>query len=706
MHLDKMNKEETKKMEEELSPKTLDGHVFPMQFDDEPPEELLFPHFKRGLNGERVMVFADEFADGKIPEDLEFLPGHVMPGKKFTGSEFDAVVYNDPTLNLPYQQWKQLQVPSAADVLAAVTSEAVVPMAIRFGMDEDDEQSTVFSTPKGLVLQTKADTIRITNFGLEVMEKNLLVRDGKEIGFEIGLAIECLGERFHLVLASVDIDSAVKCIQKKNPQCILKNDTKRGMSYVSNFIREKLATCPKRTVYLSPGFTRIGEKWVYVHDGLRSFAPGIMFRCNKSIGRISGVNMQTSFQYAWEVLALTDKLELILPLFLLMHLGVLFNLFRAAGCPPRFVTFLAGTTGSMKTSLALCLFNLFERVVEKPAANFFDTETALEQKLGTAYSQVLLVDDFCPAVTSSNGKQKLSRLETIIRFVGDQISKARSTPHLTLAKEYVPVGCCLVTGESTGGSRSSLLRCLVLPIEKGAVDGKLLAKYQNQPLLLQTHMTHVVEWAGAYGNDIVSFLKQNFLAERQAFAPCVRELRLVDTGAILMLTARTILQYASDIGVFSAEQISSTSAVWRDTLKCALQISESSTKELNPLTMYLTAIMDIRNAGKLPLACGQAAYIASEHVGYIDGDLWWVRPEDIFQRVIKYWKGVDQIFPLRDSEVRKLLAQHKLIEVEHGTRGGQERVSYTKKTTLDGRPRMLVLRADAAKDYLDRELDS
>ena len=115
--------------------------------------------------------------------------------------------------------------------------------------------------------------------------------------------------------------------------------------------------------------------------------------------------------------------------------------------------------------------------------------------------------------------------------------------------------------------------------------------------------------------------------------------------------------------------------------------------------------MLIHKTDKYILAATQSAYVASEHVGYINGDTWWLRPEDLYQSVVRYWKGLDQMFPLRDSDIRKLLAQNGLIEVEHSTRNGEERVSYTRKTTLEGRPRMLVLRVEAARKYLDSALD-
>ena len=91
-------------------------------------------------------------------------------------------------------------------------------------------------------------------------------------------------------------------------------------------------------------------------------------------------------------------------------------------------------------------------------------------------------------------------------------------------------------------------------------------------------------------------------------------------------------------------------------------------------------------------------------MGFQDGDCWWLRPDDTFQAVKRYWKSAGQIFPLRDSDIRKQLHAHNLIEVTAEQRNGREKILYTKKSsTLPGRPRFLVLRANDAADYLEHE---
>lgn len=687
-------------MEDHLAPRNADGLIEPIEYHNKPPQEKLYPHFRFGSNGVRPIVFADEFADGRIPEDLEYLPGHEKPGcRPFDGTNLDVIVYDDPVQNLTYSQWLTMQ---QAQQLQTWGLSALLSAASAIQETQVPARTALPATKEGLQMQTDWGISTIANFDVIVRAKCTYIQRNQEARIEIQLTVRCLGSEHDFSFATTELDNALKLIQQRIPEAMVE---KNASSQITTYIRRQLSTCPSRAILQSTGFALVGGQWIYVHDGAASPDSSTSFQTGKHIGCRPNLSPQNAFGWAMGVLALSSRQELMLPLLLLMHLGPLFELFRQAGYPPRFVTFLAGTTGSLKTSLSLAFFRLFAEDSEQPEANFLDTETALELKLRSACSRVLLVDDYCPAVTTTSGKQKLSKLEMVIRFIGDQISKSRSNPKLTLAEESSPACCCIVTGESTGGSRSTLLRCLVLSITKGDIDGTALERYQQDPLLLQTHFNHFLAWCGERGDLIIDFLKRESPVERCHFTKCVRERRLADTGACLMLTARLLLQYAVDIRAVNHTDRLSYEAQWRQTLEIALDASETATRDLDPITMFLKALFDLRQGGKLPLAPESASYAAEKHFGFLRNDQWWLRPTDTHQLVVKYWKGLGHIFPLRENETRKLLAANNLIETEHeSTANGRGKTLYTCKSSLPNRDRMLVLRLDIARDHLEREL--
>ena len=681
-------------MERALIPRTADGLIEPMIFLNEPPKEKLYPHIGV-VNGAIVpMVCASDFEGGNPPDYLDYQLGHERPGApRFDGTNFDSIIYQNPVLNLP--RCDQLILHHAKESLA---HSASLPSAIK-PLPGQDEQ--VFSTEAELKLRTPRTCISLTNFGLRVTERRHILARNAQPFDEIELVVTCSGRVRKLTISPEQVENALRIIQSKIPECRVTTAIKKAPALISDYVREQLDSCPELTVLKSTGFFNRQDRWFYIHDGVPSPWPDVIFATGKHIPCRRDLAPPAAFKRVLGILDLSKRLELMLPLFLLLHLGPLFELFHEAGHPPRFVVFLAGTTGSLKTSLALALLRIFQEDDSRPEANFMDTEAALEAKLGGAHGRVLLVDDFCPAVTTASGKAKTAKLEMIIRFIGDQISKSRCKPNMRRGVEYEPAGCCLVTGECTAGSRSSLLRCLVLPIDRGDISGELLETYQLDPELLQTHLHQFLLWSGDHGHEIQMYIRAHFSDWRQQFAKVVRELRLADSGAVLMLMAHILFEYGLEIGTFRPQEIEALEKRWKNALETALRTSEDYTREADPLTMYLTALFHLYHTGKLQLASCSATYSPSRHIGFCAGEVWWLRPEDVFRAVVRYWQEIGQIFPLRDRDVRKLLAANGLIEVAVETRDCAKKEMFVRKASVPGRPRMLALRSDSAKIYLE-----
>lgn len=291
-----------------------------------------------------------------------------------------------------------------------------------------------------------------------------------------------------IVLNSAEIDNSVRIIQARLPACHLAPDAKNGAAHVAAFIRDQLDRCAEVFVLRSAGFIQLPAGWLFSCDNGAQSYPDVLLETGRHLMLDPQLSAPQAFFRVLDVLKLSPRLELMLPILLLMHLGPLFPFFQAAGHQPRFVTFLAGTTGSLKTSLALALA-IYAEDSHTPPATFNDTVTALEQKLGHANGSVLVIDDFCPAVTTAASKEKAAKLEAVIRFVGDGVSKSRCKAILSRAAEYPPSGCAFVTGELTGGSHSSYLRCLILAVEKGDIDGHLLEAFQLHPEMISTHLS-------------------------------------------------------------------------------------------------------------------------------------------------------------------------------------------------------------------------
>lgn len=705
-----MTKEELEQgmrdMDRALLPHTKDGYIDPMHFFGGSAEQLYYPIPKRTEeNDGPPMYFAEDFVGGKIPDYLTYEPGHEKPGAI---TYLDSIVYDNPLLNLSYPQWRQvtgatkLKKLEPCQVQIQVKSERTYTdsPALPLGYEEDGFRLEPRSD--GLFLFDDNGQTRFSNFTLAIRECRYLHERGKPAAQELQLEVQCGGRTHTMIVSCQELDNIGRILQQKVPNAIISVSLAKTSALLTNYVRSMIEYAPIKHVYRHTGFECINGQWIYVHDSAAPPSSDVELRTGFHIGCDPHTGPKLAFRNAMGILQLSLKESLMVPLMLEAHLAPLVQLFDQAGHVPRFVVFLNGTTGSLKTSISMCIYRLFQQQKESPEANFTDTETALEVKLASTHSRVLVVDDFQPPVTASAGKTKLERLEMIIRFVGDRIGKARSNCELGLVEQCPPSCCCVVTGEDTGGSHSSLLRCLVLRLRKGDIDGPRLKRFQDDPLLLQTHFYHFLAWCGRHGESIIRMIRDEFEVQRQFFSQVAKEPRLIDTGATLHITANILLQYGAEIGaVPDSEQVYDQ---WTRALYTALQLSEEYSHSMDPLAMYLQALFDLNQSGKLAVAPCEEAYVPEKFFGYKAGDYWWLHARTIFPHIVRYWNEFGVRFPLSVGKIIELLAHHGLIEMDHETRNSKVKILYSKRSSLPGRPRMLVLNAPAAKIYLEKHV--
>lgn len=696
-------------MERALTPRDKNGLIIPITIASE-PEVAFYPVRAPDADGNVTpMWFADEFTDGLTPSDLRYVEGCRFPSQlQPAGIVCEKVVFRNPLYNLSPAQNRALQVrtnPTAA--LYGSRKLDIVASAENTASEEASLDDLILPSPKGLMIRTAKGDYPLCNFDIKALEHRIVhgKHESEPPRDEFEILVSCKGKERVLRIPASDMDNVVKRIQAAMPMCAVAPTISKAVPSIVNYVRQQLSALDDHHYIQRTGFMEFGNEWVYVEDCATPPNKNVIFDTGRSICVDPALSAADAWRIALDFLNVSTKACLMIPLFLMAHLGPLFNLFEAAGCVPRFVIFLNGRSGSLKTSTVIALFRLFWEQLDAPEANFKDTETALEIKLGEANSHVLVIDDFRPPLTAVAGKQNLEKLESAIRFVGDRISKARSNAELGRAREFRPTGCCVVTGEDTGGSHSSLLRCLVLSISKGDIDGSKLRRYQDNPLLMMTHMRHFLTWCGEKGHYLVKYIRERFEAERQFFQSMFKELRLVDTAATLMVIARILGLYGEACGALQDGTMNVMVRTCCDAVMQAISYSENFSKELNPTCMYLRAFFDLWDNGSILIAPDLNSYVAGKMIGYGNGDTVWLHHRELHAKVKKYWQRFDVLFPLSPEKTAEHLADAGLIEVSYETRDGGTKRLFSKKSSLPSRPRLMVLNAVLARQYLERETE-
>lgn len=295
------------------------------------------------------------------------------------------------------------------------------------------------------------------------------------------------------------------------------------------------------------------------------------------------------------------------------------------------------------------------------------------------------------------------KLESIVRATGDRIAKSRSNPELGKAKEFLPTGLPAVTGEDLGGTQSSQLRMLIVPIRQGDVDGSQLKVFQDNPDLLTTHMFYFLQWVGEHGDEIITGIQSEIEKERSYFGNSLKERRVVDTGVTLMLTAKILHAYGCSVNGFPKGTETQKLHEWRQAILQAVIESEGASKAQNPVSMYLQAFFDMLDLEEISLARDAKSYDANQHLGYVKGDDLWIWPKQIYAMIVKYWQKLEILFPISCDKVSEHLDNAGLIRVDYERRGDGMKKLYVHKSALPNRNRLMVLNEPLARQYLDKE---
>ena len=718
-----LTKEELEKaraeMDRALLPKDQNGFFNPVDYLDEPARTELYAHQEPRPDGSfDPMFLAEDFANNNRPQGFSYQPGHMAPGTTWDSNIPQAnVIFENPILNLsPVDQFVlrnarrlNLDVVRGNEVLtnSAEPSEKEMLRIDNTSVPNDMPELPgtanikLYVTALGTFAKTAQRDIRICNFTVEVDEHRLFFERDTLRRDELMVSIGGNGVQHQMTINAGDVSAIVDRIQRKYPSFYVLPEGKRYLEHFINRIRDQIGHAPVTRILTQTGFQEVGPNLVYVHDGIVSPVPGTVFQTGKHIFHDTNLTPVQAFHTILELKKLSPRLELIIPLVLLMHLGPVFSLFDRAGCVPRFVTFLNGTTGSLKTATALTLFRIFQEQTSSPERTFNDTITAIEIGLGEANDRVLVLDDYQPPVSASTGKLKLEKLESVIRFVGDRVGKNRSNAELGHAKVFLPSGCCFITGEDTGGSQSSLLRALVLTIRKGDIDGRHLRHYQEHPELISTHLFYFLDWAGKNAAAVIALIADRFPKERFHFEGVATEKRLIDTGATLAIVMSIMQQYGVAIGGFSMNEERIFEMEWRAAIVDAIRHSEMHSRSADPVAMWCRAVFEAVEAGRLPLASCKESYYGEKFVGCMDGNTWWLRQQETYLAVCKFWEALGTRFPLTAGKIHERLAAESLILTRTEQRGGKNRTLYVHRGPGPSRPQMLRLDIQAAHTYLD-----
>lgn len=506
-----------------------------------------------------------------------------------------------------------------------------------------------------------------TNFAVAILCKKIFVdRKGREVRERgiIEFRVIVYGRSHDLSVKYTKIRSIAKIITDSIPEAIVDYDVQKAEKIIEERFRQDIAYCKSVRIYFEAGWNYIDGRKIYLYDGLdlgadRYAVTGLTlprYECMRS--EYIGIFLRACDLYH----DMTTQSAMLM--FSLM--GILYQPFREAGFVPRFVLFLNGQTGSMKTTIGKILLTQLCGEAYRDDPRRFDTDTtvSLERAIVTSgRDTITLVDDFAPAKTEAKRREMQDKLEMIIRMVGDGSSRSRSNVQLEDKRGEGVRGMVALTGEHMGKGISSNLRCLYCRLERDLVNEDTVTWFQEHPYAYTTFLAAFAEYVGQRYDGIKAYIQRQFNVERKCLIGVLKERRLVDSAVTLQLASDILHDFLLEFCGMENGEVETMILQMRGQIVACARISEELSKDESVGTIFVKAIAALMRVGNIKLI--EDKMMLSDVAGsdgFMDEQFFYFNPDLVHKKVVAFLGQTNIYFPYDLKEVQSLLGDERISQ--------------------------------------------
>lgn len=531
----------------------------------------------------------------------------------------------------------------------------------------------------------------VSNYEIRPMEKTCYIdKDGKEIQYREEILCEIIiaeGLPQYFSILTKDIRRITGIISDRFSSAIINYRNKDATKVIENRFREDTRNIPRRVCYVDYGWQKIHGKYVYLHDG---------WRIGDFAEVKTGLNLP-SYEYGKTEVAnvfldaygLYEDKGVIGTMIAFSLLGVMYQLFEEAGYPPQFLLFINGKTGSMKTTLAKLLFVQLADDVHRDTPRRIDSDTSTSFERGIVLNgrdTVTLIDDYSPAKTQRQRREREEKLEAVIRMVGDRSTKNRSDSNLADCRGEGVKGVVVITGELMGHGLSSRLRCVYCGMEREGVNTELVTKFQKAPNRYNTFIQHFAIYVSQNWNNLRQMIILSFENQRKELGKQLRERRLIDSTATLNIICDVLENFLNTYCEAEVWMIVGVLNEMRKGITLNAIISESISCEETPAVTFMKAVEALLQANELIIEEAKIDDCDYMNVdGFADASYIYFVPERLYKSVKRLFQASNMYYPLDLQETVVALCDEGIIKPRPNGLG--KKTYYTRLDLGNGRKR-------------------
>lgn len=551
----------------------------------------------------------------------------------------------------------------------------------------------------------------IANFVLYPKVRYVYVkRDGSKKDEEEKIVSEIVfddGSKDIFCLRKVEVSNICKIVKRKFVNARIDFEVKYVDKKIEDKFRDESRNCQVVLCYFEQGWQMINRKMIYVNQSAKNFK-GIEYDLTANLPYIQ-CSREDVGQILSNAFKLYDNSATISTMIMYSFLAVLFRPFKEAGYPPKFLLFLNGKTGSMKTTIAKILFVQLcdDKTRDTPRRIDTDTVVSLERALvESGYDTVTLIDDYNPAKTRKRKAQMEEALEFVVRYIGDMSSKSRSNVQLQDCRGEGVQGTVVITGELRGKGLSSNLRCLYCRMVREKANLEAVTWFQDNPAAYTTVLHEFAEYVGKNWMTIVRYIKESFSFMRKRIDGILSERRLIDSVVTLQIVNHILCRFLREYcDIWDLSKIWGTRNIEQDILSNAL-MSQAVSSEDSPSMLFIRALNELMGVKSIVLATRKITeQDLATYDGFEDENYLYFNPTTVFKKVRNFYMASNIEFVMDIKEIVAALYDDGIIKTSPNGSGKQ--TYYARVSISNGKKQnFLKIHKEKFKHVLDDSLEN
>ncbi|MEE1255678.1 MAG: hypothetical protein UHN47_04095 [Lachnospiraceae bacterium] len=516
------------------------------------------------------------------------------------------------------------------------------PMIIK-GMDVEKE---VFSTTTNFHLCPKKIVKYIKRDGSCVAELEKVIFD---------IVMQQYGFTDTTEIRVCEIGKICSIVTRKYATAILGNGV-NSAAIVEEKFRRDVAQVPIQYVLKEHGWQKIGNDIRYVYDDMPNIPNGYIVDTGHRLGWRKDCLRVEVGNILQKAFLLSENEKAIVPIVLFALEAPLFKLFQEAGFPIRYLLFLNGKTGSMKSTIGKILFLPFQERGRRETRRIdSDTMTSMERRIvGGGTDNITFIDDYAPQGTKVKANEMKNRLEYVIRMVGDGATKSRSNANLEDIQGEGVAGIVAVAGEIKGEGLSSSLRCMYTYMQREEVNLEIVSYFQGNEAAFPTIYAHFISFIEREWPQIIDYIRREYQHQRSGLSTIMKERRIIDAATSLLISAEIVKEFLLRHCQLEEGKVLESYERWKSAIIKNAQNNEESSLNEPPTTIFLKAINILRLNRQIAIS---KTKLSKENfysfAGFEDDDYVYFLPEKVYTKVRQYAYSIGQpfIYSLRDLQI-------------------------------------------------------